>query len=304
LEPSFPSRPRRKTVTSKRTSIAPFVKQLCFLAGISTLIGCSTPDQQPASASESDAPTEEIEIALDRTANYRMASDVIPSSSIPAGDVVVGTDSFSVGLLDAGSDGVYSFEDRLLVGMHGEEALDLAPGGGAIALHETRFFRAGDRAYQVVALDSAGTSVRVRPADVADIPHALKTGDLVPDVAFATFEGEEKPLSAFIGQTDYLFLDIWATWCPGCHQDVEPIRVLHNDPRVTVLSLNYNESMDTATAFIERYRINWPNGFSTEAINEAFEVKAMPRGVLISSSGEVLIPYIRPNDVLKELDMR
>ena len=77
--------------------------------------------------------------------------------------------------------------------------------------------------------------------------------------------------------------------------------MLHADPQVTVLSLNYNEGSEEAEEFIKQYEINWANGFSNDEINQVFLVVGLPHGVLIDMEGIIMDPFIRAHEVSSKI---
>ena len=224
--------------------------------------------------------------------------------NILAGDYVVGSDSFRVGLMDWDVDGLYNEtgEDRLLTGPYGSGKLATRTAEGAVELASLpTHFQGPERAYQVTDMARSGTSITLAPALSAQVPGRLREGEQAPKATLKMLRGKKKRLSDFIGQSKYLYLNFWATWCAGCHKEVDQLKALAKSPKVTVLSLNYNEDLPTVASFIDEYEIKWPNGFSNAEINRAFMVEGLPRGVLIGPGGQVVNLSASPDKVLSKV---
>ncbi len=84
-----------------------------------------------------------------------------------------------------------------------------------------------------------------RPAPVTNLPpiEALATanGTPVPGLTNATFAGK------------VTLVNVWASWCVPCHDEVPQLEKLSHDPRIQLVGINYKDAPDNARRFLNRY---------------------------------------------------
>lgn len=109
--------------------------------------------------------------------------------------------------------------------------------------------------------------------------------------------GETKEISDYVGKSDLLFLDFWASWCGPC---------LAQEPQIVELYKEYKDSgfevlgisLDTKranwfSALKKKEKKMWPelcvtNGEQEKKLRELYNITGIPLGVLIDRSGKVV----------------
>jgi peroxiredoxin len=87
------------------------------------------------------------------------------------------------------------------------------------------------------------------------------------------FNGKPATISQFAGQGKWLVVMLWASDCMVCNQEAHEYVKFHNlhkdkDAQVLGISLDGNEKLSDAQAFVKRHKISFPNLIG-EAINIA-----------------------------------
>ena len=143
--------------------------------------------------------------------------------------------------------------------------------------------------------------VRLGAGDPGRIPSAL-IGHPVPDTVLAAVPGLERDGKAlpgiapadFTGQVT--IVNVWASWCVPCHDEVPYLLALGRDPRVRLVGINYKDQPDNARRFLGRY--GNPFAASGADLNgrAAIEwgVYGVPESFLVGRDGRIAYKLIGP----------
>ena len=100
--------------------------------------------------------------------------------------------------------------------------------------------------------------VRLGAGDPSRIPSAL-IGRLAPPTDLPPVFGLERDGAAVPGLSSADFvgrvtvLNVWASWCVPCHDEVPFLELLGKDPRIRLVGINYKDQPDNARRFLGRY---------------------------------------------------
>lgn len=119
-------------------------------------------------------------------------------------------------------------------------------------------------------------------------------GMIAPDFTLTTYDGETYALEDLRGQV--VVLNIWANWCPPCHDEAPDFQNLwedYQDKGVLFVGANYLEIDSVALEFIDQYNITYPNGSDLQQrISEAYNFEGPPETFVIDQEGRVAQVYI------------
>jgi cytochrome c biogenesis protein CcmG/thiol:disulfide interchange protein DsbE len=96
----------------------------------------------------------------------------------------------------------------------------------------------------------AGDSSRIpsaligKPApqtNLPPVPGLVRNGEQLPGLSNAMFEGR------------VTLVNVWASWCVPCADEVPYLETLSKDKRVQLVGLNYKDGADNARRFLGRY---------------------------------------------------
>jgi len=126
-----------------------------------------------------------------------------------------------------------------------------------------------------------------QPAPKTDLPPLAgleRNGKAVPGLSNASFEGA------------VTLVNVWASWCVPCADEVPFLEQLSKDKRIQLVGLNYKDSADNARRFLNRYG----NPFVASGTDNSgrtsidWGVYGVPENFLIGRDGRIAYKLVGP----------
>jgi cytochrome c biogenesis protein CcmG/thiol:disulfide interchange protein DsbE len=175
--------------------------------------------------------------------------------------------------MSAAGEGATSKRSRILV---------LLPLIAFLALAALFLYRLG--AGDPSRLPSALIGHPVPTFDLPAIPGLERDGKPIPGLSNATFQGA------------VTLLNVWASWCVPCHDEVPFLEQLSRDKRIQLVGINYKDAPDNARRFLYRYS----NPFVATGRDEAgrasidWGVYGVPETFLVGRDGRIAYKLVGP----------
>ena len=143
--------------------------------------------------------------------------------------------------------------------------------------------------------------VRLGDGDPSRIPSAL-IGHQIPATDLPPLPGLERAGSPVPGLTNAAFHDrvtvvnVWASWCVPCHDEVPFLEQLSKDSRIQLVGINYKDAPENARRFLNRYG----NPFVATGRDENgrtsidWGVYGVPETFLVGRNGRIAYKLIGP----------
>jgi cytochrome c biogenesis protein CcmG, thiol:disulfide interchange protein DsbE len=143
--------------------------------------------------------------------------------------------------------------------------------------------------------------VRLGSGDPGRIPSAL-IGRPAPMTSLPPVPGLErdgKPLPGldpgeFQGHVS--LVNVWASWCVPCHDEVAFLQQLAQDPRIRLVGINYKDQPDNARRFLNRYGNPFAAAGADENGRAAIEwgVYGVPETFVVGRDGRIAFKLVGP----------
>ena len=126
-----------------------------------------------------------------------------------------------------------------------------------------------------------------KPMPLTDLPPIeglVRDGAPVPGLTDATFNGK------------VTLVNVWASWCIPCHDEVPFLAALAKDKRIQLVSINYKDAPDDARRFLGRYgnpfAASGADRSGRESIN--WGVYGVPETYLVTRDGIIAYKLVGP----------
>ncbi len=114
-----------------------------------------------------------------------------------------------------------------------------------------------------------------------------------PEIKFKSIDGRDVDLSKLTGKV--VLIDFWATWCPGCMQEMPNVIKLYNkyhDKGFEIIGINFDADIDTAKKFISANKLAWPQyvdgKYWSNEIGQYYGILQLPSTWIVDKSGKVV----------------
>jgi len=143
--------------------------------------------------------------------------------------------------------------------------------------------------------------IRLGSGDPSRIPSALigRPAPMTNLPAVPGLERNGKPLpgldpAAFQGNVS--LVNVWASWCVPCHDEVPFLQQLAQDSRIRLVGINYKDRPDNARRFLNRYGNPYAASGADENGRAAIEwgVYGVPETFLVGRDGRIAYKLVGP----------
>ena len=143
--------------------------------------------------------------------------------------------------------------------------------------------------------------VRLGSGDPGRIPSALigRPAPMTSLPAVPGLERDGKPLpgldpAEFQGHVS--LVNVWASWCVPCHDEVPFLQQLAQDPRIRLVGINYKDQPDNARRFLTRYGNPFAAAGADENGRAAIEwgVYGVPETFVVGRDGRIAYKLVGP----------
>lgn len=122
----------------------------------------------------------------------------------------------------------------------------------------------------------------------------------IENFSFSTPGGKTQSLAGFIGKKEYVFLELWASWCGSCLASVPKLKEIYDTyaDRLEIVSISLDTDRTSWLQALKTQQMPWPQlrdpkGFDGE-MPKALGVENIPFGLLVDKKGMVIAKIHMP----------
>lgn len=124
------------------------------------------------------------------------------------------------------------------------------------------------------------------------------------DFELETPEGEMRKISDYVGKSEYLFIDFWASWCGPCIREIPEVKDVYkkyHEKGLSVLGISLDDRKEDWVRALSRIDASWDHllatgGMSSE-IAEYYNIKSIPFTMLLDKRGSIIQIGLRGKDL-------
>ena len=120
--------------------------------------------------------------------------------------------------------------------------------------------------------------------DLPPIEGLIRDGKPVPGLSDATFKAK------------VTLMNVWASWCIPCHQEVPFLEALSKDKRIQLVGINYKDAPADARRFLGRYGNPYAASGADRSGRESINwgVYGVPETYVIDRDGRIAYKLVGP----------
>ena len=147
------------------------------------------------------------------------------------------------------------------------------------------------QAFAVLNLDSLAAHGLQRHYDAFLAEQRTAAGLGYSDFNAVLPNGDAVSLSDYVGKSDYLLVDFWASWCGPCRRSMSGLKELlaeHAD-RLAIVGVSVDESEEAWLKAVDDLGLTWPQLRDSNGEGaSAYGITSIPHTVLIGRDGTII----------------
>ena len=157
--------------------------------------------------------------------------------------------------------------------------------------------------FKIIYINPLGSSIYLEKIKNKKCDDCLSLFKEIPNQSYINTDSTAIELQSLLQRGKYLYVDIWATFCPPCVKNlpiIEDLAIKYKD-KLIVLSLLDRTNLQELKRYIEKFKLRTLQGLSTDKLNYSLHQAGYPYGILFDENGKVVIQELRDLKVLSDI---
>ena len=109
----------------------------------------------------------------------------------------------------------------------------------------------------------------------------------------------------FVGKGNYVLVDMWASWCAPCREEIPNLAEIYNtykDKGLVILGIATWDKKDKIIKAIEDLNMTWPQLLDTrQKVMELYGVNGIPHIILFAPDGTIVARNLRGDEMKQKV---
>lgn len=115
-----------------------------------------------------------------------------------------------------------------------------------------------------------------------------------PELTLTTLDGEPASLSDYLGSV--VLVNLWATWCPPCREEMPTLQAFYDKYRsdgFVLIAIDQGETSQQVIPFVNEFNLTFPVWLDTGSeAGRVFKTMNLPSSYVIDRNGQVRLMWI------------
>lgn len=133
----------------------------------------------------------------------------------------------------------------------------------------------------------------IAPSMSQATPGEIKIGQKLANIKMRGLNTPSQTTSSWLGKP--LLINVWASWCVPCRQEMASIKRLHKDhagEKFNIIGISTDDYLDRALRFLTQFGLGFPNYIDQGLqLENMLGADRLPLTILVDAQGVVLAKY-------------
>ncbi|NTW08959.1 MAG: redoxin domain-containing protein [Anaerolineaceae bacterium] len=138
----------------------------------------------------------------------------------------------------------------------------------------------------------AGNSASAIETDFSTVPVSVNFA--APELNLQNLEGKPASLDDYLGKV--VLVNLWATWCPPCREEMPTLQKFYEkfrDQGFVLIAINQEETLEVVLPFVMEFGLTFPVWLDAQFVAQReFNTMSLPSSYVIDRHGRVRLMWI------------
>jgi thiol-disulfide isomerase/thioredoxin len=144
----------------------------------------------------------------------------------------------------------------------------------------------------MLILGNAESPASASSTDLSAVPAEMDFPS--PELDLVTLDGSPVSLSSYRGSV--VLVNLWATWCPPCRQEMPTLQAFYEkykDDGFVLIGIDQEETAEVVRPFVDEFKLTFPIWLDKDYLaQKEFKTMSLPSSYVIDRNGQVRLMWI------------